>query len=124
MPYYKTPDNTVHFLDSVQFEYLLPSEAVPITDAEAVELTKPAPVKVTKVSMRQARLALYQQGKLDTVNEIISLMPIESQRRQAEIEWEFATTVERNSSLVYGIAGGLGMTDADVDALFEQASKL
>lgn len=89
---------------------------------------EPAPVlppaKVTQVSMRQARLALYQEGKLDTVNEIISTMPIESQRKEAEIEWEFATTVDRNSALVYGITGGLGMTEEEIDALFEKASRL
>ena len=39
---YKAPDNSVHFLDSVAFEHLLPAGSVPITDAEA-EALQPKP---------------------------------------------------------------------------------
>lgn len=35
MPNYKSPDNAVHFLDSVEFEYLLPDGSIQITDEEA-----------------------------------------------------------------------------------------
>jgi len=86
---------------------------------------KPEPVIVPKsVSMRQARLALYNKGLLHLVDETISLMPIKEQREKAEIEWEFSSNVERDSFLVYGLAGGLGLTDEMLDALFIEASKL
>jgi hypothetical protein len=42
MPHYQSPDNAVHFLDSAEYEYLLPAGSVPITDEEAEEL-RPAP---------------------------------------------------------------------------------
>ena len=36
--HYKTPDNSVHFLDSADYEYLLPAGSVQITDEEAEAL--------------------------------------------------------------------------------------
>lgn len=35
MPHYKAPDNSLHFLDSAEYEYLLPAGSVAITDDEA-----------------------------------------------------------------------------------------
>jgi hypothetical protein len=36
--HYKAPDNSIHFLDSTEFEYLLPAGFVAITDSEAQAL--------------------------------------------------------------------------------------
>jgi len=33
--HYKAPDNSLHFLDSQEYEYLLPADSVQITDEEA-----------------------------------------------------------------------------------------
>jgi hypothetical protein len=33
--HYKAPDNSLHFLDSAEYEYLLPAGSVQITDEEA-----------------------------------------------------------------------------------------
>lgn len=40
MPYYKAPNNSVHFLDNSAHAHLLPAGTVEITDAEA-EALKP-----------------------------------------------------------------------------------
>jgi hypothetical protein len=51
--YYKDTNNTLHFLDSAVFEYLLPSACVAITDEEAheiqveLEANQPVPVELT-----------------------------------------------------------------------------
>ena len=51
--YYKDTNNTLHFLDSAEFEYLLPADCVAITDEEAqaiqaeIEANQPAPVELT-----------------------------------------------------------------------------
>ena len=51
--YYKDTNNTLHFLDSAEFEYLLPADCTPITDEEAQaiqaenEANQPAPVELT-----------------------------------------------------------------------------
>jgi hypothetical protein len=77
----------------------------------------PVPVP-TVVTMRQARLALLAIGKLSAVDAAIaSIEPIE-QRQAIQIEWEYAATVDRTSPWVAGIAPALGLSDADLDALF------
>ena len=51
--HYKDTNNTLHFLDSAEFEYLLPADCTPITDEEAqviqaeIEANQPAPVEPT-----------------------------------------------------------------------------
>lgn len=41
MPNYKSPDNQIHFLDSTEFEHLLPAGSVPISDADLAILRAP-----------------------------------------------------------------------------------
>jgi len=51
--YYKDTNNELHFLDSTEFEYLLPVDCVAITDEEAqairaeIEANQPAPAELT-----------------------------------------------------------------------------
>jgi hypothetical protein len=51
--YFKDTNNTLHFLDSSEFAYLLPADCTPITDEEAqviqaeIEANQPAPVEPT-----------------------------------------------------------------------------
>ena len=51
--YYKDTNNTLHFLDSAEFAYLLPADCTPITDGEAqaiqaeIEANQPAPIELT-----------------------------------------------------------------------------
>jgi len=68
------------------------------------------------VSMRQARLALSQSGLLATVN---TAMGAASEADQ--IEWEYATTVERYSPLVLNMATALSLTETQLDDLFKLA---
>lgn len=76
------------------------------------------------VTARQARLALLQIGKLDAVSAALTAIPDPAKRKAAQIEWEYATVIERNSPLVTSLAAGLGLTAADIDALFEAASRI
>lgn len=84
-------------------------------------LAKP-PVPQT-VTMRQARLALLGAGLLDSVNAAIAAMPT-PERSAAEIEWEYAQTVDRHSPFTQQLAAGLGLTTEQLDALFTQAATL
>ena len=81
----------------------------------------PVPQSVT---MRQARLALLGAGLLDSVDAAIAAIPDPVQRKAAEIEWEYAQTVDRNSPFTQQLAAGLGLTDAQLDALFTTAASL
>ena len=70
-------------------------------------------------TMRQARLALKQQGLLATVQSNIDALPEESQ-----IEWEYAAVVERKSPLVASLGAALGLTETELDDLFKLALTL
>lgn len=74
-------------------------------------------------TMRQARLALLQIGKLDDVTAAIDAMS-EPQKSAAQIEWEYALTVERNSALLQALAAAIGLTDQDLNDLFTLAVTL
>ena len=75
------------------------------------------------VTMRQARLALSQAGKLTAVNEAIAVMD-EPDKTAVSIEWEYGSTVERVSPWIDTMATALGMTGEEMDALFELAATL
>ena len=76
----------------------------------------PAP-PVTQVTMRQARLALLAADLLDDVDAMVLQAD-----REVKIDWEYATVVDRSSPLVIAIGSQLGLTEAEIDALFQDAS--
>jgi hypothetical protein len=78
-----------------------------------------APTVPVSVTMKQAQLALLAAGKLDAVDGLIA-----AQARAVRVVWATSPTVERSNPLVASIGTSLGLTDAQIDALFEQAAKL
>jgi len=81
-----------------------------------------APV-VPTVSMRQARLALLAAGLLDDVETAINALA-EPARSAARIEWDYATELRRDWPLLITLAAALGLSGAQVDALFAAAAAL
>lgn len=81
------------------------------------------PPPPTVASMRQARLALLQAGKLADVDAAIAALPSPA-KEAAKIEWEYATEVSRDSALMKQLAAAIGLDDAALDALFTQAVTL
>jgi hypothetical protein len=71
------------------------------------------------VTMRQARLALLEVELLDDVEAVLA-----TQDRAVQIEWEYATTVERTSPLVGAIGQMVSYSDEQINELFIKASKL
>lgn len=90
-----------------------------IYDAEPA-VAAPVPAEVT---MRQARLALHAAGKLAAVNAAIAALP-DPPKTAALIEWEYSSTVRRDSQFVSMLGPALGLDSAALDALFIAASKL
>jgi len=79
----------------------------------------PLPPKPSVVSMRQARLALLQEGLLTNVN-----LAIQQGSEADKITWEYATEVNKNDSLVQNMAIALGLSQDELDNLFNLASTL
>jgi hypothetical protein len=78
----------------------------------------PAP-PVTQITMRQCRLQLLSTSLLDDVEALITQAD-----KAVQIEWEYATTVQRDSELVVTIGSELGLTEQDIDQMFMSASTL
>jgi len=75
------------------------------------------------ISPRQARLALLQAGLLSQVDPAISSLESPA-KEMAQIEWEYATSIERSSEWINQLGGALGLDDAGIDDLFKTASTL
>lgn len=76
----------------------------------------PAPVPAS-ITPLQARKALRAAGLFASVTQAMASMSDE------ELEtWEYALAIERNDPLLVTVAADLGLTEAQVDALFVQAS--
>lgn len=82
----------------------------------------PAPAPPTIVTMRQARRALLDAGLLDAVAVAIAGIADDTQRARADVEWSTARDVDRNNPFTQFMAASLGLTNADMDALFLAAS--
>jgi hypothetical protein len=82
-----------------------------------VVVTKYVPQEIT---MRQCRLALLAKELLATVDTAIEDM----NDATIAIEWEYATTVQRDSDLVINLCSQLGMSSEQTDDLFVYAETL
>ena len=72
-----------------------------------------------QVTMRQARLALLRAGLLDDAEAVIA-----AAGREAMMEWEYATVVDRSNPAVAAVQQQESLTDAQIDDLFREAAKL
>ena len=70
------------------------------------------------ITPRQARLKLLEAVLLDNLEAIITT------NRAWRIEWEYATEVKRDSSLIDAVAVQAGLTETQIDQMFIEASKL
>ena len=88
--------------------------------AAGPRLQPPVPSSVT---MRQARLALLGAGQLAAVESAIDALS-EPARTAARIEWDYSNDVQRHNGLVSALGPALGLTEAQIDALFRVAAGL
>ena len=75
------------------------------------------------VTMRQAQLALLGAGLLGAVEAAIATIPGDA-GLAARITWEKSSSVERTNPLIGQLAAALGLSGAQLDALFIAAAKL
>lgn len=123
MKIFKRPNNDTYKalepLYEVDVEITAGELAQIISDRIAANIPPPPSV----VSMRQARLALLRAGKLQQVNNAIASMQ-GMEGEAARIEWDYSNEVRRNQPLTIALAHAIGMTEAEMDALFVEAAKL
>lgn len=100
----------------------LPSEAM-IAEALGSAGKAPANARLPAISARQLRLWLHGAGLLEQIQPLIEAMP-EPRRTPARIEWEYATSYEREHPLVVQLGAALGMANTDLDMAWRQAAAL
>lgn len=70
------------------------------------------------ITMRQARLWLYKNDRLDLVEDYVKT------NKEVEIEWEYSTELYRNNNLVLLVCEYLGISEEEIDSIFIEASVL
>ena len=103
----------------VEKEILIPLEEY-CKKQKIAPYVKPEPVVIipNSITPLQAKLQLLEIGLLDEVEEMIK------QDRKVEIYWTNTQNFYRNDEILLGMATALGLSDAQLDDLFLQASKL
>lgn len=82
----------------------------------------PTPVQIPQeVTMRQARLALLENGLLANVQPAINSLP-EPDKTKAQIEWEYSNALQRSNPFVTTLGTALGLDSTALDNLFIQAN--
>lgn len=127
---YADPENTTISVDISGATSFVPCDPANTDYARIMELVAageltiaayvppPAP-PITQITMRQCRLQLLDSGLLDDVDAAVAQAD-----RAVQIEWEYATVVDRNSPLVAAIGASLGLDDDAIDQLFKNAASL
>ena len=81
-----------------------------------IEETTPDPRTIMTCGALQFRKALRQLGKMDAVKSYVEQADEETQEA-----WEYATEFKRLDPFIVGGMAALGVSDAEVDAVFELA---
>ena len=117
-----------HSYDQVQMDMLAADLGDDLADNQAIidevlanQEPLPVPVVVVpqSISMRQCRLQLLAINKLATVTAALSTAP-----EAAQIEWEYASSVDRENPLVVSIMTLLDMDELGTDEFFTAAALL
>ena len=75
-------------------------------------------LKVKVITPRQARLVLHRAGLLDKVATMLAA------DKEMELWWEYSLDIQRNHEMVIALGTQLGLTEAQLDQLFVDGSKL
>lgn len=77
------------------------------------------------LTARQLRLGLVSNGfSLDQVEATIAAIEDPQARAVAQIEWEYASQFERDHPLLQQVGAALGLTEAQIDNMWQQALSL
>ena len=102
----------------------------PMTDVEFAEWTEatlpPAAPALPTITARQLRLALLGLGLTGAqVEAQIATMPgTDTTREAARIEWEYATSYQRDHQLVAMLGAALNLTEAQITSAWMEAATL
>jgi hypothetical protein len=77
------------------------------------------------LTARQLRLGLVRNGiPLSSVEAAIAALPDESERAEAEIEWQFASSYSRMHPLINAVGANLGLAPEQMDIMWLTATTI
>lgn len=120
MHFYKDTANKIHGLESTDFERLLPSGSIKITEEEAAILQSPSPLVPQSVGALQGLLAIDQAG-LSSAYEAWANDPARTFAERAFINK--AQNWRRDDATLIAAATALGLTSEQVDNMFMLADE-
>ena len=117
--------------NDIAYAYLTDEEAETYSDLTLVsqeeieELGDVVKILIPEaITKRQAKQQLLLEGKLGQVQEVIDSIPDETERMMAQLYWDESTEFERSHPTLTEIGAALGLTEAELDMMFINASKL
>ena len=117
--------------NDIAYAYLTDKEAETYSDLTLVsqeeieELGDLVKILIPKsITKRQAKQQLLLDGKLNQVQEVIDSIAEERERIMAQLYWDDSTEFERNHPTLVELGTALGLTEAELDMMFINASKL
>ncbi|OMG89713.1 hypothetical protein [Achromobacter xylosoxidans] len=118
LPFVWYADGTVSYGEDLTAEQRAVLDAV----VAGHDPTAPAPVAVPEtVTKYQACVVLARHGLLDQVDAFFAAMVASDQRRLA---WEMAAAVHRHSESTLSAIPHLGLSEAQADSMFIEASQV
>lgn len=83
------------------------------------------PVVPEVVTMAQARKSIIKSGiSIATVNSAVAAIEDPQEMELAQTDWEYSTTVRRDSDLIASLAPALNLTEDQIDQMFILADTL
>lgn len=124
MKYYKL-NNEVFAYDLDQLDFIKP-EMVEMTAAEITAHLNPPqlPQALPTLTRRQFKLALLDNGLLEQIDVKIAAIVDPALKQRIQIEYQESTTFIRDSESVLYMCNMLGLTDAQIDTMWQQALTL
>ena len=117
--------------NDIAYAYLTDEEAETYSDLTLVsqeeieELGDVVKILIPEsITKRQAKQQLLLEGKLGQVQEVIDSIPDETERMMAQLYWEDNIEFERSHPTLVELGTALGLTEAELDMMFINASKL
>jgi hypothetical protein len=115
----------IYWIGSDYSEYLTSCNNINIIPRNTDPNTPSVSNNYPKVSARQVRLWLIQNGiSLQSVYDAINTIEDPSLRDSVAVEWEYAPYIERSHPMLVPLAQSLGLSESDIDRAFSEAVSL
>lgn len=114
---------TTHFPSKVPGVIAIITESQ-FNEAYQLEMYKRYVQRVPRsLSQRQARIVLHRHGYLNQVQPIIDGMA-EPEKSEAQIAWDYATTIDREDQFTVSLGIALGLSAEQLDDLFIEGATI